>query len=135
LVAGFGPEVGREAAQEALAHAWRHWDRVAGMDNPAGYVYRVGHRVGQKMAKKRARNVVFPEVPEVSNPITIEPALPGALGKLSQRQRTVVVTVFGYGLSQREAAGLLGITRSSVQRHLDRGLARLRAELGVTGDD
>jgi RNA polymerase sigma factor (sigma-70 family) len=135
LVAGFGLEIGRDAAQEAMTHAWRHWDRVSGMENPAGYVYRVGHRVAQKMVTKRNRRVAFPEVPEASNPITIEPALPGALSRLSQRQRVVVVTVCGYGLSQRETAGLLGITRSSVQRHLDRGMARLRAELGVTSDD
>jgi DNA-directed RNA polymerase specialized sigma24 family protein len=47
----------------------------------------------------------------------------------------VVVLVSAYGLSQRETAQMLGITRSSVQRHLERGLARLRRELGVNVDD
>jgi RNA polymerase sigma factor (sigma-70 family) len=67
--------------------------------------------------------------------VEIEPGLPAALRGLSGRQRTVVVLVSAYGLSQRETAQMLGITRSSVQRHLERGLARLRRELRVTVDD
>ena len=29
LIAGFGVEVGREAAEEALVYAWERWDRVS----------------------------------------------------------------------------------------------------------
>ena len=100
------------------------------MRNPAGYVYRVGHRMAQKMARVRRRPAAFPVI-EIENPVAVEPGLPAALGSLSPRQRSAVVTVHGYGLSQREAADLLGISRSSVQRHLDRGLAKLRTALGV----
>lgn len=42
LSARFGFEVGREATADAMTYAWEHWGRVAAMDNPAGYVYRVG---------------------------------------------------------------------------------------------
>lgn len=133
LVAGFGVEVGREAAEEALVYAWQHWDKVTGMKNPAGYVYRVGHRLAQKMTRRRSVAVGFPEV-GIVNPVAVEPSLPAALSLLSPRQRSVVVSVHGYGLSQREAADLLGISRSSVQRHLDRGLAKLRSKLGVSSD-
>jgi len=133
LVAGFGVEVGRDAAEEALVYAWQHWGKVAGTRNPAGYVYRVGHRMAQKLARRRTVPVGFPEV-GIVNPVAVEPGLPAALGSLSPRQRVVVVSVHGYGLSQREAADLLGISRSSVQRHLDRGLAKLRSKLGVAND-
>lgn len=134
LSAGFGIEVGRDAAEEALVYAWQHWDRVGGMANPAGYVYRVGHRIAQKMAKAERRSVLFPET-EVPNQIRVEPGLRAALSSLSPKQRAVVVVVHAYDLSQREAAELLGMSRSSVQRHLERALNRLRAELGVTDDD
>ena len=131
LVAGFGVEIGRDAAEEALIYAWEHWDRVSDMSNRAGYVFKVGHRMAQKMAKKEKRVFVLPDPPAVSNPVEIEPGLPAALSALSPRQRVVVVLVYGFGVSQKEAGGLLGIGRTSVQKHLDRGLNRLRLELGV----
>jgi DNA-directed RNA polymerase specialized sigma24 family protein len=134
LVAGFGIDVGRDAAEEALVYAWQHWDRVSAMNNPRGYVYRVGHRLAQKMIRREKRSVVLPDVPVALNPVRVEPGLPAALSTLSKQQRTVVVSVCGYGLSQAEAARLLGITRSSVQRHLERGLTRLRREMGVMLD-
>ncbi len=31
-----------DAVADALAYAWEHWDRVQAMDNPIGYLYRVG---------------------------------------------------------------------------------------------
>jgi len=60
-----------------------------------------------------------------------EPGLPGALASLSERQRIAVVLVHGYGYTFREVAEITGITRSSVQIHAARGLARLRANLGI----
>ena len=42
LCAAVGSQAGREAAVDALAHAWEHWGRVRAMENPAGYLYVVG---------------------------------------------------------------------------------------------
>ncbi len=36
LVATYGPDQGRDAAAEALAYAWEHWERLSKMANPAG---------------------------------------------------------------------------------------------------
>ncbi len=129
LVAGHGHERGREAAAEALTYAWQHWDRIGDMDNPAGYVY----RVGQRLARRRRAEPLFTAPPSNPHP-WIEPGLPGALASLSERQRIAVVLVHGYGLTHQETSDLLGVSRGSVQRHLDRGLAKLRDRLGV-GDD
>jgi DNA-directed RNA polymerase specialized sigma24 family protein len=90
--------------------------------------------MAQKMAR-RNRAVVFPASEAVTNPVQVEPGLPAALAGLSARQREIVVLVSAYGLSQRDTAQMLGVSRSSVQRHLERGLARLRRELGVGVDD
>jgi DNA-directed RNA polymerase specialized sigma24 family protein len=43
--------------------------------------------------------------------------------------------VHGFGWTHAEAAELLGITRSSVQQHLERALASLRHEIGVGTDE
>jgi DNA-directed RNA polymerase specialized sigma24 family protein len=44
----------------------------------------------------------------------------------------VVILVNAYGWSLAETAAVLGITKSSVQTHLERGMASLRQSLGVT---
>ena len=127
LVAHFGPERGREATAEALAYGWEHWERIRQMTNPAGYLYRVGQHTGFR----RPRRVVFPEVPHESDHL-VEPALPGAIAKLSRRQRTVVVLVHCYGWRVSEVAELLDLSTSTVRNHLDRGMKRLRDALGGT---
>lgn len=127
LVAAFGADIGREATAEALAYGWEHWERVRHLENPAGYLY----RVGQSWAKRRPlRRVLFPNVPTSSEP-WFEPALGPALQALSARQRQAVILVHAMGLSQAETASMLGLKPSSVQNHLQRGLSRLRIALGV----
>jgi RNA polymerase sigma factor (sigma-70 family) len=64
----------------------------------------------------------------------VEPALIPALVGLSEQQRVVVVLVHGYGWTQREVAELLALTPSTVQKHLERALARLRTALEVRAD-
>jgi DNA-directed RNA polymerase specialized sigma24 family protein len=125
LVAAYGVDRGREAAAEALAYAWENWSRVRGMAHPAAYLY----RVGQSRTRDRKARVVF-EVPDRGE-IWVEPALAPALARLTERQRVAVVLVFGFGWQLREVAELCGIRVTTVQNHLERGLARLRAALEV----
>lgn len=130
LVARYGAEVGREVLSEALAYGWEHWDRIKSMDNAAGYLYRVAQSRARKYFAKRP---VFPPTRDVGLP-WVEPGLPKALASLSGRQRQVVVLVHAYDWTHAEVAELLGISRSSVQNHLERGLAGLRSRLGDTAD-
>ena len=127
LVAAYGPDVGGEATAEAIAYGWENWDRLSSMENPIGYLYRVGRTSGIPWLRRPTR---LPDPPP-SEPPWIEPALPAALSRLSYSQRTAVLLIKYYGLSYREAAGLLGIGISTVQKHVDRGLRRLRRELEV----
>jgi RNA polymerase sigma factor (sigma-70 family) len=127
LVAAYGPEQGRDAAAEALAYAFEHWDRLRDMTNLPGYLY----RVGQTRGRRRKRQPVLHQTADWSEH-RVEPGLPGALAALTQRQRVAVVLVHGYGYTLREVAELTGLRRTSVQNHAERGLARLRAALGAT---
>lgn len=127
LVAGVGVERAADAAGEALAYAWEHWEQVRTMENPAGYLYRVGVSRGRRWRRLRP---MFPPPPDGEMP-WVEPGLPRALAGLSERQRVAVVLVHCLGWTQEEVAGLLGISRGSVQTHLERGLHHLRASLGV----
>jgi len=127
LIASYGPEVGAEATAEALAYAWEHWEQIRAMDNPAGYLYRVGQ---SRSRRYRRRHVVLPPVPEVSQP-WVEPALPAVLDTLSEQQRVAALLCHGFSWTRAEVAELLGVNASTVQRHLDRAMAKLRKGLGA----
>ncbi len=130
LVAAFGPQRGLEAATDALAYAWEHWDRVRAAANPAGYLYRVAER---RAGRIRRDVPLVREVP-VDDPPWIEPGLDGSLDHLSKMQRTAVVLIDGFDWTYQEVADLLGVRRSTVQKHRERGLVRLRRDLGVKVD-
>lgn len=131
LIAGFGGDRGREAAADALVYAWTKWDKVSRLDNPTGYLY----RVGQRFAKKRGPAAPLFTLPEPRSEPWIEPALPAALGKLSQRQRTAVVLHHSYEWTYAEIGDLLGLSLSTVRNHCDRAMKKLQSALEVPGDD
>jgi DNA-directed RNA polymerase specialized sigma24 family protein len=128
LVAAYGPQVGIDAAAEALAYAWEHWPRVQAMANPAGYLYRVGQTAARRGRRKHG---FLPRPAELEIP-EFEPRLLPALEGLSESQRVCVVMVHGYGWTPTETAELLDISVSSTRTHLARGLSHLQRTLEVT---
>jgi DNA-directed RNA polymerase specialized sigma24 family protein len=131
LIAAYGPEVGAEATAEALAYGWEHWRAVQRKRNPGGFLYRVGQSRARRYFRRRPREL--PPAPTNPGPV-YEPGLSAALADLTDRQRAVVTLVHGFGYTLREVGELLGISRSTVQRHLDRAVARLRRRLEVRVD-
>ena len=130
LVAAYGPDVGADAAAEALAYGFEHWGRLAGMENPAGYLY----RVGQSEARRHFRPSAFmPAAPAPGLP-DFEPALIPALEALTEPQRVGVVLVHALGWTQREAAELLDVDVSTLRTHIARAMSKLRTALEVTID-
>lgn len=127
LCALLGSDVGREAAAEALAYGWEHWDRVSKLDNPAGYLFKVGRNRGRRL---RGRRIVLSVEPSAHTP-EFEPGLPAALAALTDRQRVAVLLIHSFEWSFSEVADHLGISKSSVQRHVERGMSALRKSLGV----
>lgn len=126
LVARYGPDRGRDAAAVALAWAWEHWDESGTWERPVGYLYRVAQ------SKSRRRRQGWLTAESRATPPDVEPGLPEALARLPKQQRSVVVLVHGYDWTLAEVADLLGISKSSVQTHLERGMARVRQRLGVS---
>lgn len=128
LVASFGGEAGRDAAAEAFRYGWEHRATVLVMENPAGYLFQVGRRWARRQRTRSRRRIGFTVVAPSSS--TYEPGLAVALAALSDRQRQAVVLVHGYGLTHQEAAELLGVARTSIQNHVERGLTKLRERVG-----
>jgi DNA-directed RNA polymerase specialized sigma24 family protein len=127
LMATCGSAVGREVAQEALEYGWEHWERLGSMENPVGYLYKVGRNLSRR---RRLAQVVFVDIPYDSTP-HIEPALPKALAALTTRQRTTVVLVHCFQWTLTEVADVMGISKTAVQNHLERGMTSLRRQIGV----
>lgn len=96
LAAAYGVEVGAESTADALGYAWEHWSEVKLMDNPAGYLY----RVGQSAARRHRRSgPLFPVVHHGELP-QVEPGLPAALSRLSEAQRTAGGVVVRVGVDR-----------------------------------
>ena len=128
LVAAFGPDSGIDAAAEALAYGWEHWDRVGQMENPSGYLYRVGHTAARRARRPQG---LLP-VPPTEDLPDFEPRLLPALEALSEAQRLCVVMVHAFGWGQTEVAQLLDVSPSTVRTHLARALTHLQRELEVS---
>ena len=126
LVAAYGAADGRAAAVDALSWAWENWSRLRDMDNPVGYLYRVG-----QTAARRSRSRPLPGRMAAcdGDDAGLEPELIAALSDLSDQQRVAVLLVHGFGWTIRETAATLEIAPSTVQTHAERGLARLRTAL------
>ena len=90
LMASLGPDLGQDAAAEAFAYGWEHWQRLSRMENPAGYLYRVGRTHGRRLGR-RVRPIRA-TVPFDSTP-WVEPALTDAVLGLTVKQRVVTLLV------------------------------------------
>jgi DNA-directed RNA polymerase specialized sigma24 family protein len=111
LVRALAPVRGADAldgAAEALAYAWEHWPRVRRMDNPVGYLY----RVGQSRTRLR-RSPGLPQPAELGLP-DVEPRLIPALLRLPETQRTAVWLVHACQWRYVEVAEALGTSASMV---------------------
>lgn len=126
LTPALGVDLASDATAEALAYGWENWDRVGQMENPIGYLFKVGRSKGRRMNRRRP---ILAPVP-ASDVLHVEPGLPRALERLSERQRTVVMLVHCYQWTHSEVAETLGISRSSVQNHVERAMKSLRREIG-----
>ncbi len=129
LIPVAGIDRAHDGTSNALLYAWRHWDRVGQLDNPEGYLYVMARREatrGRRAARPTLPQPAPTELPEV------EPALLGALERLTEMQRQVVYLVEGFGWGLTDVSRILGISVSTVRNHLSRGMDNLRSTLCVT---
>ncbi len=117
-----------DAVSSALEFAWVNWDRVAVMDFPVAYLFRVG--LSKSRRRKEGRLPANPP----HEAAHVEPALISAMQQLPTRQREVVWLVEACDWTPSEASEALGLSLSAVRTHRTRGLERLRQQLGVHTD-
>jgi RNA polymerase sigma-70 factor (ECF subfamily) len=111
-------EIGREAADEALARAFERWNRVSSMGSPSGWAYQVALNVARRRARRRAmeRRLLGRHRAE---------SVPGPTGELwalvsvlSRRQRQAVLLRHVGQLTESEVADVMGVARGTVSTTL-----------------
>ena len=126
------PHLAREATDEAMARACARWRRVSELDNPGGWVYRVGLNWATSWWRKVGRE-------RSSAPPTLGRGRgPGRAGRHGGAEalrgsrtahRAVVVCRVLLDLSVAETAAVLDLSEGTVKSRLARALAALRTAL------
>ncbi len=124
-------QLASEAVDEAMARAYQRWNRVQSLDNPGGWVYRVGLNWSRSILRRAMRTA--PAWVTTSDTgfdgSGIDPAIDKALSELPIEQRAVVVCRLLIGLSEAQTATALGLRPGTVKSRLARASSRLQSLL------
>ena len=119
-----------EATDEAMTRAYERWQSVALLDNPGGWVYRVGLNWARSVLRRTSRKRRPPDELGYTEPVeTPDASLRRALEHLGIHQRAVVVCRYYLEWSEAETAHALGVKPGTVKSRLHRALRELQREL------
>ncbi len=127
-------ELGRDAADEAMARTYANWHTVQDYGNPAGWTYRVGLNWARSIHRRLARQLPVLGRSDVSAPEVSDPAIAEALRSLDFDLRAVVVCRLLADWSVAQTAEALDIGPGTVKSRLHRALALLETKLHQTQD-
>ena len=122
--------LGVDAADEAMLRAYQHWGRIAGYDNPAGWVYRVGLNWARSWLRRRRRETFDVYMGSAIEDMTLDVDVERAMARLDVRFRAVVVLRLYLDWSVDDTAAALGVSPGTVKSRLSRALHRLETDLG-----
>ncbi len=125
-------------AEEAVQEAWVRVIRFApGFEGRASFktwVYRVTinrcREIARRERRARGPRAPEPEHRDAAGVAELNGSLRAAVAALPGREREAVLLCYHAGLSQREAAGVLGIAEGTFKSRARSALKRLRRELG-----
>jgi RNA polymerase sigma-70 factor (sigma-E family) len=127
-----------DLVQECLFKLARRWPRVRGMAQPGGYARRILVNLALRDARGRSRRrgeldgspaVVDQPARDLFAGLETRAELLDALGRLTPRQRAVLVLRYFNDLTESQTADVLGWSQGTVKSNASRGLARLREVL------
>lgn len=141
LVAGLSLYVGdrtiaEELVQEAFLRAFQRWERVARLDSPGGWTWRVAlnlanSRLRRLAAERWARQRMDGVETVVVDGDTAEAvAVRRAVAALPSRQRAALVLRYFLDLTVDEAADRMDVSADAIRSLTKRGVAALRVQLG-----
>jgi RNA polymerase sigma-70 factor, ECF subfamily len=119
-----------DITQEAFSRALERWSQVQDMTNPQGWIYRVA--INLALSRRRGLRRFSNRLPDqsASSHEMSDPALTGALMRLTPAQRTAIVLRFYLDLSIEDTATALRKRPGTVRALTAQGISRLRRDLG-----
>lgn len=124
-----------DLAQEVFARLWERWDRISGLDDPQGYLYRTalnGYFHRRRRAARFAKRVLDRSYPDAErDPLSLIEArdlVERSLLSLTARQRAALVVTELLGHDSVQAASILGVRPGTVRMLVSQAKARLRNE-------
>jgi RNA polymerase sigma-70 factor (ECF subfamily) len=137
-----------EVSQESFLRLWKHADTFVARAKPSTWLYRVAHNLAVDRLRRRresSHNSSIEEVPTSDRPSLhlydkqVALAVESALSELPERQRAAISLVHYQGMSNAEAALVLGVKVRALESLLARGRQQLRERLrdfrSQEGDD
>ena len=130
LVTGNRQEA-EEIMQDAYLKLWERWERVGGMDDPTGFLFRTamnGFRSRYRRASLavRRRMALAPSTDDLAA-VEDRDEVARILRPLSPAERASIVLTTMFGYSSEEAGRLLGVKAATVRAHATRARAGARA--------
>ena len=135
------PSTVEDAAQETMLSAFRYWERVGGMADPRGWLFRVAGQRLEDVRQKRERAGVL------TDPLAMQSSGSGqdqlaaaerfldvttAAQKLPRRQQEALALRIQCGLDFREIAQVMGCAEATARGHVHQARNTLAAMLGDT---
>jgi RNA polymerase sigma-70 factor (ECF subfamily) len=118
-----------DVAQDALLQAYRAWNRFDGA-NARAWLYTIALRLAFNERRRHRRFLAaIARVPHRPWHDTLDPDLQSALARLEIGQRTALLLAAVDGYTQREIAGILGVSERTVTSWISRARATLVADL------
>ena len=125
------PQEAEEITQDAFVRVLERWDRVSGLDDPVGYLYRTATNVWRSRSRRAAvalRKLIHQVPPERDDVAATEARVDvvRAIAGLSPRQRAALVLTDLVGFTSDEAADAMGCRASTVRVLAARGRAAMK---------
>lgn len=130
LVTGNQQEA-EEITQDAFLRLWERWDRVSGLEDPTGFLFKTAMNVFRDRARRASiaarRSIGIADRRDDLAAVEDRDEVIRAMRPLTPHQRAALVLIGYLGLSSEEAARVLGVRASTVRALATKGRATARA--------
>jgi RNA polymerase sigma-70 factor (sigma-E family) len=144
LLTGGDWALAEDLVQTSLGEVWRHWNRVAVMDAPDAYAYKVMTNTCLRWRGRRwtgeVASAVLPETVAGGgagsgsggfHQVDVRESLRHALRALTVKQRAVIMLRYYEDKTEAETALIMGCSVGTVKSQASKALARLRLVPGL----